>query len=170
MSKFTYNQAIACAYNGQWFDSLLELRYILSIEDTHCWMREGISIYYNLDDEPEGIKGGLKTYTPDFLVREKKTNKAILVELKPADFDDRWEIIRRRKIAENYIQYMGYDWEFEVIYSHQIVLSRDAQIKFDNFLHKLRIGLTPSKLGDSEWQSPSYTDFIMHGLAQADVT
>lgn len=36
MSTFTYNkQAIACAYKGQWFDSLLELRYILSIEDNY---------------------------------------------------------------------------------------------------------------------------------------
>lgn len=35
---FTYNnQSIASVYNGQWFDSLLELRYILSVEDTDCY-------------------------------------------------------------------------------------------------------------------------------------
>lgn len=171
MSKFTYNiQAISSVYNGTWFDSLLELRYILSIEETHCWIRDGLSIYYNLDLVPEGIKGGLKTYTPDFLVREKQTGIAKLVELKPSEYDDRWELIRRRKIAENYIQFMGFDWEFEVIFSHQIVLSHEAQIKFDHFLHMRRIGLTHPQLGKYKWQSLSYADFIMYGVAQADVT
>lgn len=168
MSNFTYDkQAISGAYNGIWFDSLLELRYILSIENTHFWMRDGLSIYYNLDDVPEGIKGGLKSYTPDFLIRDKRNGKAKLVEIKPSGYDDRWELIRRRKIAENFIQFMGLDWEFEVIFSDQVVLSPDAQIKFDDFLHKLRMGLTPPQRGKPEWQSLNYADYIMYGVAPA---
>jgi hypothetical protein len=168
MAKFTYNQnAIACVYKGKWLDSLLELRYILSIEETHYWLRDDLSIYYNLDTVPEGIKGGLKTYTPDFLVRNMRTGKATLVELKPAGYDDRWELLRRRKIAEDFIQFMGFDWEYEVVFSHQIVLNRQAQLKFDNFLSKWRIGLSPSFLHKSEWQSLGYIDFVMYGGSPA---
>ena len=67
MAKFTYHQnSIACLYQGEWLDSILELRYILSVEESHCWLREDLSIYYNLDEAPEGIKGGLKHIHPIF--------------------------------------------------------------------------------------------------------
>ena len=171
MAKFTYHQnSIACLYQGEWLDSILELRYILSVEESHCWLREDLSIYYNLDEAPEGIKGGLKTYTPDFLVRNIYNGKATLVELKPSAYDDHWELLRRRKIAENFIQFMGFDWDFKVVFSHQIVLPRRAQLKFDNFLDKWRIGFSPQKLYKLDCQSLSYTDFVMYGGSQAIVT
>lgn len=131
MNEFKYsNRSYCCLYKGCWLDSLLELRFILSIETTHYWFREDLKIYYKIDDVPEGIKGGLASYTPDFLIRDKLTGKATLVEIKPEGFNDKYELLRRRKIAEEFILRWGYDWEFQVIFSNQITLSKKAKTKF----------------------------------------
>lgn len=137
MSTFQYNHtAYPFCYQGQWLDSLLELRFILSIEDTHEWTREGLKIYYNIDQVPEGITGGLASYTPDFLIKDKQKSTITLVEIKPKGFNDKWDCLRRKKIAESFISWMGYDWEFKIIWGDEIQLSKSAQLKYRHLIQK----------------------------------
>lgn len=55
-------KAYPCFYYGQWMDSLLELRYVLSIENTHAWQRDNLQIYYSMNRTTENMEAELRTY------------------------------------------------------------------------------------------------------------
>lgn len=165
MKEFTYSQkSFSCFYNGQWFDSLLELRFILSIEETHCWLRENLSIYYAIDEVPEGIQGGLSSYTPDILIRNKNTGLASLVEIKPSNFNDKWELRKRQKIAMDFIRLMGYDWEFKVVFASQIHLSKEAEMKFQTLIKGYKNGAAHFPAFFYSTQIEADKKFVMNGV------
>ncbi|HEX3165416.1 MAG TPA: hypothetical protein VHQ93_04100 [Chitinophagaceae bacterium] len=64
------------------------------------------------------------------MVRHKVTKKAFLVEIKPRAFEGNEQLSVRRQVAENYIRMKQYDWEFKVVYSDEIKLSRDEHNRF----------------------------------------
>ncbi len=116
MEPFEYtipNQPVC--YQGQWLDSLLELKYVLSIEDTHAWLREDLKMYYDLETIEPGELPPIKSITPDFLIRNWQTGKASLVEIKPPDYNLHYDLTRKRKIIEDYIELFGYDWSYSLI-------------------------------------------------------
>src|SRR5690606_17263983 len=71
------------------------------------------------------IKEGVLRYTPDFLMRNKHTGEAFLIEIKPraAQQDPKLEL--RRSVAENYIKWKGYDWQYKVIFDDEIILDEN---------------------------------------------
>ena len=73
---------------GCCFDSLLELRYAMSIRRDYEFIRSRLHIYYDKETltRTSYIRTGIKHYTPDFLIRNKTTNEAFLVEIKPRAF------------------------------------------------------------------------------------
>lgn len=170
MEGYTYNRkSFPCIHQGQWLDSLLELRFILSIETTHAWIRSGLEIYYAIDNVPEGVKGGLSTYTPDFLIRNIQTGKATLVEVKPENYSNKWELLRRKEIAETFICQFGYDWEFRIIYSNQIILSQSAQQKYQQLLTDFPQGLYQLPPLYTHLQQEEVRNYVWKGVIPAGV-
>ena len=121
---YTYKSQTIC-YHGYVFDSLLELKYALMVQDTHAWLRSGLEIYYNINRIPNGIKRDLGCYRPDFLIRNWVTGAAELIEIKPDGFCDD-SLRRRTRIANRYINKFGYDWTFRIITESDIHLT-DSQ-------------------------------------------
>ncbi|MBI2274747.1 MAG: hypothetical protein HYU70_13190 [Bacteroidetes bacterium] len=157
-------------YNGNVLDSLLEFRYILMIEETHAWLRQGFEMYYNLEKLIPGMKEDLLCYRPDFLIRNWQTGKAKLIELKPAGFVDDHKK-RKIHITSRYIDEFQYDWTYRYLSDAHIQLSDDQQRKFysvlreqDSWQHKpcgrLLQNITP--LNDNE-----YRQFVMNGWLPA---
>lgn len=130
MNLFQYNRKnISINYKGNRLDSLLELKYIISVEDSHLWLRSGLTIHFQVYNEQGD--SFWKQYTPDFLVRNIKTNKAMLVETKPDRFDDFWKLAHCKNICVEHAGYFAYDWNYEVIYESNIRLSAERQTRFN---------------------------------------
>ncbi|MBN8720502.1 MAG: hypothetical protein J0H85_13705 [Sediminibacterium magnilacihabitans] len=159
-------------YKGHVLDSLLELKYVLTIEDTHAWLRDGLEIYYDLEKLTPGLKEHLNCYRPDFLIRNWQTVQAELIELKPAGFcDDNRH--RNRRITSECMAGFAYDWNYHYVYGSQINLSDDQQQKFRDVLrtqgdwrHKPCIHLlqNTSTLSDTQ-----YREFVMTGRLPASI-
>ena len=133
MDQFEYDlRSVDLVYNGQQLDSLLELKFVLMIEGSHAWVRKGLEIYYNINRQQAGIKGGLEKHTPDFLIREWTTGEATLVEIKPDGYDDVAELDRRRKICRKFIKQFAHDWKYITVRERDITLSLPQQEKFEN--------------------------------------
>lgn len=124
-NKFNYRKSFKIIHWGCAFDSLLELKFAISVQDDYEFLRERVSIFYHHGNlQPTNyIKEGVLRYTPDFLIRNKHTGEAFLIEIKPraARHDPQLEL--RRKVAERYIQWKGYDWQYKVVFDDEIVLS-----------------------------------------------
>ncbi len=136
MKTFYYTKrSRSIIYHGQSLDSLLELKFILSIEQTHAWIRDGLQIYYNMDDHGLSSEESLQKYTPDILVRNWKTGTATLVEIKPDHYNDKWANRKRHEVAEKYIEQFGYDWQFKIIYERNISLTAEQQQKYRDICH-----------------------------------
>jgi len=129
---FNYRRSWAVRYRGCWFDSLLELRFVLSIEGAFRFLREPIVIWY----DPQTLKTtnyhreGIKTYTPDLLIRHKQSGKAYLIELKPDGFNDQQKLHLYKSIAENYIQEHGYDWTYQLVTYRDIALTPEEEASY----------------------------------------
>ncbi len=146
MKTFKYRKAIKIIYWGYEFDSLLELKFAISIQEDYEFLRSHISIHYNPRTKipTEYIREGIKRYTPDFLIRHKITNEAFWVEVKPRAFENQTQLLQRKEVAENYIQWKGYDWKYIVIYDDEIILSQKEEKQLDE-CRKL-IGTSAAKL------------------------
>lgn len=118
---YGYKSKTIC-YKGCVFDSTVELKYALSIEDTHAWLRNGIEIYYGINVQPSGIKTNLHCYRPDFLIRNLTTHQAELIEIKPDGFTKEMQQ-KRAKIVAKFIKRFAYDWSFRIITESEIILS-----------------------------------------------
>lgn len=175
MYSFVYNYpSYRVFYQGQLLDSLLELKFLLMIESTHAWLREGLSIYYNINAVPEGWFSRIKRYTPDFLTRNWHTGAAELVEVKPDAYDDLVALHKRKRIAEKFIREMGYDWHYRVVKESDIILSPPAQQKFESLCRQLSV-LTNDSFGllfqnDSGLSDEAYRCFVKTGCLPATVT
>ncbi len=122
---FNYRKSCKMIYWGCSFDSLTELKFAISIQDEWEFMRERITIYYHHGSllPTNYITEGVRHYTPDFLIRNKQTGLALLVEIKPRAAECDPQLVLRRRVAENFIQWKGYDWQYKVIYDDEIILS-----------------------------------------------
>lgn len=134
MKKFIYNRSHKIIHWGCAFDSLLEFKYAISVEKDYEFLRTRISIYYDpVSLRPtDYIRLCTKRYTPDFLIRHKVTKQAFLVEIKPRSFTDIDLLALRKKVAENYIAWKGYDWNFIIVFDDEIQLSPEQQKIFDS--------------------------------------
>ncbi|MES2373402.1 MAG: hypothetical protein V4557_12530 [Bacteroidota bacterium] len=170
--NFTYTSEGTCIfYNGCQLDSLLELKYILSIEHTHAWIRDGLEMYYGLHGLANGVKGHVHCYRPDFLVRDWKTGNSKLVEIKPYGFNH--DQTKRQKIAEKYIKRFGYDWSFEIVNEAEIKLTDDQwqhfltiQSQQKDWRHKPCMKLLQNT---SPFSDAAYDQFVRTGVLPAFV-
>jgi len=171
MDTFTYtSKSQAVFYKGNTFDSLLELKYALMIEETHAWLRDGLEIYYGLNKLPRGIKGDLFCYRPDFLVRDWAKGEARLIEIKPDGFNED-SLQKRHRVATQFIQCFGYDWSYQVVFASQISLSPEQWHRYKKVLnsqqgwqHKPCLGLPQN---NSPYCDSDYKQFVWTGLLPA---
>ncbi len=122
---FKYGKSFKIINWGCQFDSLLELKYAISIQDEYEFLRSRVTIYYHHGNfrPTDYIREGVRHYTPDFLIRHKKTAESFLVEIKPRAAQNDAQLIIRKEVAENYIRWKHYDWKFKVVFDDQIVLT-----------------------------------------------
>lgn len=136
MYKFKYGRSFKIIYWGYQFDSILELKFAISIRKDYQFLRSQIPIYYDpVTRKPtDNIRGNIVRYTPDFLIRHKVTGQAFLVEVKPKAYDDEKDLSKRKEVAENYISWKGYDWNYVLIYSDEVILSPDEEMELEECL------------------------------------
>ena len=134
MKSFEYMQSHKIIYWGSTFDSILELKYAISIQEDFDSLRAHIPIYYDPNTRRPTfyIRDNIRRYTPDFLIRHKHTNEAFLVEVKPRAFEHNQQLVVRREIAENFIRLKKYDWTFKVVFDDEIKLNFQQQMIFDH--------------------------------------
>ncbi|HEY4967184.1 MAG TPA: hypothetical protein VII28_12335 [Puia sp.] len=120
-------------YKGCFFHSMLELKFVLSIEDNFRFLREPVHICYY----PKTLKTVRKSdqltriYTPDFLIRHKEYGWVWLIEIKPDFLKGSPEVNYCEQIMKNFIAKNRLDWGTAIIYSNDIVLSEAKQKKFE---------------------------------------
>jgi hypothetical protein len=120
-SDFTYRKSFPIPYSGCAFDSLLELKFALSIENDYRFLRS-----------PEKIET-TRVYTPDFLIRHKLTHEAWLIELKPTAYKISKNVSIYNSIATDDIKKQSLDWSFNVIFGSEIHIEPDKLNKFRMF-------------------------------------
>ena len=167
--KYAY-QSKTLFYNGFVFDSTLELKYVLSIEDTHAWLRNGIEIYYGINVQPSGIKTKLNCYRPDFLIRNLSTYNAELIEIKPDGFTKKIQR-KRAKIVSRFIQKFAYDWSFHIVTESEIILSSKQLLRYKEIIatqadwrHQPCMTLLQNK---TQLTDQDYERFVRTGLLPA---
>ncbi len=133
---FEYSRSTPVCYQGIQLDSILELKFLLSIEETHAYIRDGIEIYYeerSLTANDEMYERTRK-YVPDFLIRDWKTKQATLVEVKPDRYVDDGLLAEKKKAASHFIETFGYDWQYKVVFEASIHLSTEQYRKLSSIL------------------------------------
>lgn len=80
---FKYRRSYRIPYRGCSFDSLLEVKFAMSVEKDFCFLLEPVKIGYNPDSQSttDYFCEGTRIYTPDFLIQHKNSNRAFLVEI-----------------------------------------------------------------------------------------
>ena len=158
-------------YMGQALDSALELKFILSIDQTHAWLRDGLEIYYDLDHIDAGLKASIPKLVPDFLIRNWTTGEATLVEIKPSAFTDRFLLQEKIKIAKSYIAYFQYDWTYKIMKTTDIKLTSEQLNKYQAILvNTKKADNTPSYQllqNNTRFTDPEYRRFVMDGVLPA---
>jgi hypothetical protein len=127
MKTFNYGKSYKIIFWGCQFDSLLELKYAISIMKDYEFLRSRVVVYYDPKTKMPSnyIREGIKRYTPDFLIRHKTTGEALWVEVKPRAFTNTAELSLRREVAENYIKWKRFDWKYKVVYDDEIKLDAE---------------------------------------------
>lgn len=133
MKQFKYGKSCKMIYWGCAFDSMLELKYALSIQHEYEFLRSHIPVYYDpATKRPTNyIRANIRRYTPDFLIRHKETKRAFWVEIKPRAFSDHEQLTLRREVAQRYIRWKGYDWQYKVVCDDEITLTLDQLVQFN---------------------------------------
>jgi hypothetical protein len=136
MKSFTYQPSQKISNWGHSFDSLLELKYAISIGKEYFFIRSPVLIYYDprTNHPVDRIRKCHRRYTPDFLIRHKETKQAFLIEIKPRAFEHQQQLIVRKEVAENYIRKRNLDWTYKVVFDDQMTLSGKDLEEF----HRLR--------------------------------
>lgn len=103
-------------YNGIIFDSILEAKFAMRIEETCAYYYHPLSIFYDKKDDTKlGKEFCSNQYKPDFLVRRLSDNACFLVEIKSNR--DRYHIdtLTKADRAKKYIIENEHNWEYKVI-------------------------------------------------------
>lgn len=124
MKKSINKSSIQIQYKGCFYHSLLELKFVLLIEDRCSWIREPIAIHYNPDtlEIANYINENTKKHIPDFLVRKWIDNSAFLIEIKPKFFLESEQMRIRKTVINNYLKNKDLDWKYKVITEDDIKL------------------------------------------------
>jgi hypothetical protein len=132
--SFKYGKSHKIILWGCCFDSLLELKFALSIQNEYEFLRSNIPVYYDPKTKrpTNYIRANIRRYTPDFLIRHKETNKAYWIEIKPRAFSDQAQLTLRKEVAERYIDWKGYDWQYKVVFDDEIKLTLDQLVQFND--------------------------------------
>lgn len=116
-------------YNGIIFDSILEAKFAMLIEDDCEYFYHPFTIWYDKKNPSKlGKQICSNKYQPDFLVRKLKENTCHLIEIKSSCnryIDDTLIKLNR---AEKYIKTKGYDWKYKIITEKDFELPK---CKFD---------------------------------------
>ena len=176
MKNFQYKKSYKIIYWGCCFDSLLELKYAISIQDDYEFMHARIPVYYDMKTKKptEYIRECTRRYTPDFLMRHKITGEAFWIEIKPENFDGAEQLSLRKVVAENYIAWKNYDWKFKIVFGNQIVLNKKQRELFEELCQlksksafKIHFGKLNNRFDRSASllfpASQTNTEFVMFG-------
>jgi len=126
-NHFQYRQSHRIIRWGCSFDSLTELKFAISILEDYEFVRGKVCIYYHPGTKmpTDYIRDCHRRYTPDFLMRHKLTGEAFLVEIKPRAFQNDPQLALRKQVAENYIRWKNYDWQYKVVFDDEILLDQE---------------------------------------------
>ena len=172
------NQLLKHSYSPFLFLSPQRVRFLLSVADEYESICPAPCIYYNpVTYQPTFMIDRLhQEYRADFLIRHRKNGKAFLVELLPASMVNDNRLTFRRRVAQNYIAWKGYDWQYQCLFQEYIVLNANesllfnsyCQMKTDNDRKKWLIDYLSMSalLKQPLFQSPNYSllDFLIHGI------
>ena len=135
---FKYSKSFRIPYRGCYFDSLLELKYALSIEQQCRFLREPAMIGYDPKtlSATNYFKEDTKIYRPDFLIRLKTGGHSTLVEIKPDGFEHSRQLWVYHTVANNYIAQNKLPWTYKIIFEKDIELDGLQQQKYRLFARK----------------------------------
>lgn len=130
--------SINIQYKGCFYHSLLELKFILLIENKCSWIREPVAIHYNPNtlEVTNYLNEKTRKYVPDFLVRKWSDNTGYLIEIKPQEFLDSEEMQIRNKITKDYLGIKNVDWKFKVITEKDIILNEKQKALFKKVVNE----------------------------------
>lgn len=133
MKTFKYTKSYKVTNWGYTFDSITELKYAVSILEDYEFLRSRVSIFFHPGTKKptDYIRECTRRYTPDFLVRHKETREAFLVEIKPRAFENDPQLLLRKEVAEKYIKWKGYDWQYKVVFDDEIILTSEQLEEFE---------------------------------------
>jgi len=136
MKKFAYTQSSKLTGWRHHFDSLTEVKFVISIMEEYAYLRSPVSMYFHpgthhLTHFPRLFH---RRYTPDFLIRHLQTHEAFLVEIKPRAFEGHPKLSEHELIANNYIRSMKFDWTYKVVFDDEIILTADQLSEFEDCL------------------------------------
>ena len=129
---YPYAKSFRIPYRGCTLDSLLELKFVLSIEGDYRFLREPVMIWYHPSAylSTDYYREGTRTYTPDFLIRHRETSAAFLVEIKPDGYPTAY-LEAHKKVVSHFIARNSYDWEFKIAFGADIRLTAEQQRRYD---------------------------------------
>lgn len=132
--KFNYEMSLKVSGWGFNFDSLTELKYAISIMDEFEFIRPAPSIYYDVATKQPAlyVRKCHRRYTADFLIRHRTTLQAYLVEIKPRAYAHNSKLEYNRQVAENFIRFNRYDWEYKVVFDDEILLTEEQLESFES--------------------------------------
>jgi hypothetical protein len=119
------------------FDSQIELRFALSIEDQYAYLHHPKRIfesYYRDDGKIVEINNKTRSYTPDFLIRSITQNEATIIETKPNHYNDWEQFERRNRIVSKYLSNIETHLEFKWVFDRDIKLTGEGWSKFNRIL------------------------------------
>ena len=93
-------------YNGLEFESTIELKFALSIEDECAYLLHPKKIfdsYYRENGKIVEINDTTKSYTPDFLIRSTTRNIGAIIETKPNSYKNAAQFEFRNKVIKSYL-------------------------------------------------------------------
>jgi hypothetical protein len=72
-----------------------------------------------------------RRYTPEFLIRHRKTHECFLIEIKPRSMEFHPYLSSRKLEAENFISVEKLDWKYKIVFDDEIILTSDQLEEFE---------------------------------------
>jgi hypothetical protein len=165
------------------YQSAGRMKFLLSVADDYEFVCPAPAIYYDpVTYLPCFIVDGLdQEYRADFLIRHRENGQAFLVELHPVCMVSDARLRLRRQVAENYIAWKGYDWQYQCLFQEYILLSASQSLLFDSYCRMKNDGDRRKWLIDHkamsdllkppQFQCNNYSmlDFLIHGILPKSV-
>ncbi len=115
-------------------------------------------------------------YRADFLIRHLTNGQPILIELFPSFMADDARLWLHRRIAENYIAWKEYDWQYLCLFQEYVQLNEEQLFSFESYRSMttdkdrrewlVNYLLLTERLKPAHFLSPKYSllDFLIHGV------